>query len=435
MASEPGWVRHAIWWRLYPLGFVGAFPEPPSGPVHPGEHRLLRVIDWLDHAVSLGASGIALGPIFLSETHGYDTLDHFRLDPRLGDDSDFDALVAAARARGLRIQLDGVFNHVGRGHPRVRAALRDGLGSEAMRWFRPASDEDGRVRLDTFEGHEQLVALDHDEPAVRGYVVDVMRHWLDRGADAWRLDAAYRVPTAFWADVLPQVRHTHPGAWFEAEVIHGDYAAFVAESTADTVTQYELWKAIWSSIEHRNFYELDWSLRRHNDMLGAFAPATFVGNHDVTRIASRITDPRHLPHAVALLALLGGTPAVYAGDEFGFRAVKEDRAGGDDAIRPEFPPYGPAPDHSDAETLRLHQRLIGLRRRHPWLHRACSRTRVLSNRQYVITLEAEGEALDLALNLDDAELPVGPATVLDADPASRGLDGVVAPHGWSVSRR
>ncbi|TYB51107.1 DUF3459 domain-containing protein [Nonomuraea sp. PA05] len=465
MTPEPRWAGHTIWWRIYPLGFVGAFPEPPEGPARPGEHRLLRVIDWLDHAVTLGASGVALGPIFASSSHGYDTLDHFAIDPRLGDDSDFDRLADAAKERGLRLQLDGVFNHLGRHHPLVQDALRQGPGGDGARWFRQVPDGRGRVALGTFEGHDQLVTLDHDEPAVRAYVVKVMRHWLDRGADAWRLDAAYSVPTGFWADVLAQVRRSHPDVWFEAEVIHGDYAAFVAESSADTVTQYELWKAVWSSIEDGNFFELDWALQRHNAMLATFAPAIFVGNHDVTRIASRITDPRHLPHAVALLAVLGGTPTVYAGDEFGFRAVKEERMGGDDAIRPEFPPRPPtdlphppsgtphpptdlphppsgtphppsgAPrPPSGAEVFDLYRRLLGLRRRHPWLHRARSRARVLRNRQYVITLEADGAALDLALNLDDVELPADPAAVvLDCDASSRALRGAVAPHGWSIS--
>jgi glycosidase len=258
-----------------------------------------------------------------------------------------------------------------------------------------------------------------------------MRHWLDRGADAWRLDAAYRVPAEFWASVLPEVRRSHPDAWFEAEVIHGDYAGYVAASTVDTVTQYELWKAVWSGIEQHNFFELDWALQRHNAMLATFAPATFIGNHDVTRIASKIADPRHVPHAIALLAVLGGTPSIYAGDEFGFRAVKQDVAGGDDAIRPEFP----APTMLErGELFRLHQRLIGLRRRHSWLHRATSNAQVLRNRQYVLTMRGDGQSLTLALNLDDAELAIAPATVLDADDASRDRAGSVAPHGWSISR-
>ena len=120
--TEPGWVQHAFWWHIYPLGFVGAFPAeiPPVAE----EHRLRRVTEWLDHAVTLGLSGIALGPVFASRTHGYDTTDHYRIDPRLGDDTDFDDLVAQARERGLRVLLDGVFNHVGTDFAKYRAGTR-----------------------------------------------------------------------------------------------------------------------------------------------------------------------------------------------------------------------------------------------------------------------------------------------------------------------
>lgn len=132
------WVAHAIWWQVYPLGFVGAFPTPEgSDPPGPGEHRLRRLAEWFDHAIELGASGIALGPIFASRTHGYDTTDHYRIDPRLGDDGDFDYLVAEARARGLRVLLDGVFNHVGVDFGRYLDAAHD---DTAARWFRAVPD-------------------------------------------------------------------------------------------------------------------------------------------------------------------------------------------------------------------------------------------------------------------------------------------------------
>ncbi|MGI9125802.1 MAG: alpha-amylase family glycosyl hydrolase, partial [Mycobacterium sp.] len=215
----PDWVRHAIWWHIYPLGFVGAFPaDDPPGP---GEHRLTRVVDWLDHAIALGASGIALGPVFASRSHGYDTIDHYRIDPRLGDDADFDRLVQECHRRGLKVLLDGVFNHVGPDFPRLRAAA-EGNDPDAQSWFR------GRPgRFHTFEGHGDLITLNHRSPAVVDYTVEVMTHWLNRGADGWRLDAAYAVPESFWAQVIPRVRRAHPDAWFVAEVIHGDYSSFV----------------------------------------------------------------------------------------------------------------------------------------------------------------------------------------------------------------
>jgi cyclomaltodextrinase len=433
----PDWVGHAIWWHVYPLGFVGAFPaaQPPG----PDEHRLGRLVDWLDHAIELGASGVALGPIFASRTHGYDTTDHYRIDPRLGDDSDFDRLIDEAHRRGLRVLLDGVFNHVGTEFARYRDAVEHG-DTQAAQWFR------GRPgRFHTFEGHGDLITLNHRHPAVVDYTVEVMAHWLGRGADGWRLDAAYAVPESFWAMVLPRVRARHPDAWFVAEVIHGDYSGFVAESTVDSVTQYELWKAIWSSLNDGNFHELDWALQRHNGFLDTFSPLTFVGNHDVTRIASKLNRPECVGHALVVLFTTGGVPCIYAGDEFGYLGIKEDRAGGDDAVRPEF--YSPPMDPPDEarDILNLHRHLIGLRRRHPWLHLARTTPLRLENRGYVYETRHGDDALIVALNLEDAAMPLpvaeltgAPAEVLagsGAPPAEVVSHTEVAPYGWLILSR
>jgi cyclomaltodextrinase len=436
----PGWVQDAVWWHVYPLGFVGAEREAPAdGVVH---HRLGRLTAWLDYVVELGANGLALGPVFAASTHGYDTVDHSRIDPRLGDDADFDALVTAAHDRGLRVLLDGVFNHVGREHPAFRAVLEQGPAAPTAGWFRLRwpHGPDAEPEHDTFEGHGQLVALDHSSPAVADWVTGVMTHWLDRGADGWRLDAAYAVPASFWATVLPRVRAGHPEAYVVGEVIHGDYARVVAESGMDAVTQYELWKAIWSSLNDGNLHELAHALGRHDGFLDSFVPLTFVGNHDVTRIASRLTDPRHLPHALAVLFTVGGTPAVYAGDEQGFTGVKEDRAGGDDAVRPPFPdtPAGLAP--FGEPTRRLHQELIGLRRRHRWLHRARTTPLHRGNRQLSYAAAGDGHRLVVALNLADTpasvpaagagELLAGAGTVRRPGTGSALVE--LAPHGWAV---
>ncbi|MGY2067893.1 alpha-amylase family glycosyl hydrolase [Blastococcus sp. SYSU DS0619] len=440
-----GWVHDAIWWHVYPLGFVGA--EPAADPGRPVRHRLPQLVRWLDHAVELGASGLALGPVFASGTHGYDTTDHLRIDPRLGDDADFDELVAACRARGLRLLLDGVFNHVGRGHPAFRQVLAEGPAARTASWFRlrwpggPQAWAPGtEPGYDDFEGHSALVALDHGSPEVVDHVSEVMGHWLDRGADGWRLDAAYAVPASFWAEVTARVRARHPGAYLMGEVIHGDYGRFVEESGLDAVTQYELWKAIWSSLNDANFFELDAALARHTDLLGRFVPYTFVGNHDVTRIASRLRDDRHLPHALVVLLTTGGTPAVYAGDEHAFRGVKEDRAGGDDAVRPSFPASPEELSPVGLPVLHLHQELIGLRRRHRWLHTAGTATLHLANEQVVYESRADGGRLVVALSVADgpAELPApGAGGVLagDAEVVAGGTSGArvrLPAHGWAV---
>ncbi|MEE6296750.1 alpha-amylase family glycosyl hydrolase [Georgenia wangjunii] len=441
----PGWVEHAMWWHVYPLGFVGAEQEAlPDGaaPVH----RLAHLERWLDYVVDLGLSGIALGPVFASETHGYDTVDHLAVDPRLGDEADLRSLVDACHARGLRVTLDGVFNHVGRGFAPFQEVLEHGPGAPTQEWFRLAWPEGAGPGSEPdyidFEGHHALVALNHDHAAVVDHVVRVMNHWLDLGIDGWRLDAAYAVPHAFWAAVLPRVRAAHPEAYVFGEVLHGDYIAAVTEAGFDAVTQYELWKAIWSSLNDANFHELEWTLQRHNAFVASFAPLTFVGNHDVTRISSRLTDRRHVAHALVVLLTVGGSPTVYAGDEQGMEGVKEDRAGGDDAVRPTFPPEPTELAPDGWATYRLHTELIGLRRRHPWLHRARTEALTCTNTVLVYRVTDGAESLVVALSTadDDADLAVpGARTVLagqgDLREPGEGAHVRLGPHGWAVLGR
>jgi glycosidase len=385
-------IEQVIWWQVYPLGFGGA----PIRDAHTPGHRLRRLLGWLDDVVDLGCTGLLLGPIFASQTHGYDSVDQFRIDPRLGDERDFDDLVAACRSRGLRLLLDGVFSHVGRGHPLVDRALAEGPGSVPAELFDIDWSDPSAPRPRVFEGHDSLVRLNHSGAAAAGYVTDVLAHWLARGADGWRLDAAYSVAPEFWARVLPAVRENHADAWILGEVIHGDYPDFVTRSTVDSVTQYELWKAIWSSLRDRNFFELDWSLQRHNGFLRHFRPNTFVGNHDVTRIADLVgTDL--VPVALAILLTVGGIPSMYYGDERGFTGVKEDRLGGDDAVRPEFPD-DPA-ELPRGERWQVAADLIALRREHPWLAGATTEPLELTNTRYRYRVSGSGHRLDVELDL------------------------------------
>jgi cyclomaltodextrinase len=409
----PAWVRHAIWWHAYPIGFLGA---DPTGASREGGRPLDSMCAWLDYAVTLGTSGLALGPIFQSSSHGYDTIDHFVIDDRLGSDEAFDRLAAGCRQRGLRLILDGVFNHVGRDFPLFQRAVREGPASEAARWFHLTwpDDRDGQAdpAYESFEGHPGLVVLNHAASEVQDYVVAVMRHWLDRGADGWRLDAAYAVPASFWSRVLPQVRTRHPQAYLAGEVIHGDYGQIVATTGLDAVTQYELWKAIWSSLNDRNLFELAWALRRHNDFQQGFRPLTFAGNHDVTRIASQLDDDRHLALALVVLFTVGGTPSIYAGDEQAFRGVKEQRPG--------------------------HQQLIGFRRRHPWLHDATTAVVSLGHRLLAYRAAAGDQAIVAVLNVDDQPrtVPLGAPFANRLHSSSPPADPAVLEvpsHGWEVA--
>lgn len=395
----------AIWWHVYPLGFCGAPIRDPHGEPRP---RLRKLIDWLDYASELGVTGLLLGPIFASETHGYDTVDHHRIDPRLGTEADFEALARACHDRGLSLVLDGVFSHVSSTHPLVRRALSEDPAADLIDidW----NAQDGPAPR-VFEGHDSLVRLNHAQPSTADFVTDIMRHWLERGADGWRLDAAYSVPTEFWAEVLTRVRHDHPHAWFLGEVIHGDYAGFVDHSTVDTVTQYELWKAIWSSIQDRNMFELDWALQRHDQFLRTFTPQTFVGNHDVTRIASRV-GPEGALVALAVLLTVGGTPSVYYGDEHAFTGLKEERLGGDDAVRPAFPDSPDLLAPWGAHVHRAHRELLALRRDNPWLTTASTEALALENAQFSYRVTARNGDMSLDVHLELSDVPT--AVIQDA---------------------
>ncbi|WP_436533419.1 alpha-amylase family glycosyl hydrolase [Actinoplanes sp. HUAS TT8] len=413
-----GWTEHVIWWHLHPLTFLGAPREAlPAGA--PAEPRLRHLEPWLDYLLELGCNGLALGPIFESETHGYDTVDHYQVDRRLGTTEDLRWLVDECRRRGIRVLLDGVFNHVGRGFARFGDPSYEN-------WFRREGDD-----YVTFEGHRPLVVLNHDEPAVADYVTGVMRHWLDFGVDGWRLDAAYAVPLPFWRSTAGRL----DDGWFVGEIIHGDYPAWVRDGGLDSVTQYELWKAVWSSLNDLNFFELSWALERHDEFSHDFAPLTFVGNHDVTRLASTLTDPRHIGLALAVLFTVGGVPSIYAGDEQAFRGIKYERENGDDEIRPAFPPAPSdlAPD--GRPTYRLHQQLIGLRRRHPWLHRAVTRPLHVGNKELAYEVSSGDHRLIVLLNAaengHEFTLDTGPLrTLLTHDDIDNGT--FVPGPGWSI---
>ncbi len=414
------WPAHVIWWHCYPLGFVNA--EDTS--VHDVRHRLGQLTNWLDYLIDLGCNGMLLNPIFASITHGYDTMDHFAIDPRLGDDSDFGELMWKAKERGIRILLDGVFNHLAREHPLVQRALAAGPRTEDGDWLRWV---DGHPRV--FEGHQPLVELNLHHPPVAAFVADIMCHWLGRGIDGWRLDAAYAPGADAWAPIVAQVKERYPDCWLLGEVIHGDYAEFVEASGLDSITQYELWHAIWESLNHRNFFSLDWTLGRHRRFCEVFRPQTFVSNHDVTRVASKLDDQRHVDHAAVLLTLLPGIPSIYAGDEQRFTGVKYDAPGGDDAVRPPFPqtPDGLLP--WGADTFELYQRLLGLRRQHPWLVDGVVTTKDLTNQTVVVVVEGPDEVFELALNVSDGTVPLPEGEIVMA---SAGSVEDVQPHGWAI---
>ncbi|MFT0847941.1 alpha-amylase family protein [Actinomycetaceae bacterium L2_0104] len=385
---------HAIWWQIFPLGALNAPIRDRHGD--DAAQRLQHPEPWLDYIQQLGCNGVLLGPIFTSVSHGYDTLDHFSIDPRLGNDADFDYFVEICHERGIHIMLDGVFNHVAETHPRAAEF----------------TERDEHGNLQTWEGHGGLVNLDHSNPAVADLVTEVMLYWLRRGISGWRLDVAYDVPPEFWREVTGRVRQEFPGALFLGEMIHGEYEKFVEESTLDTITQYRLWKAIWSSIKEVNCWELDWGIKEHAGLCEHYVPQTFIGNHDVERIATRVgIDGAAV--AAGVLLTLPGMPSIYYGDEQGFQGRKLEGFAADDELRPPLPP---SPDElfpAGNWLYNLYQDLIGVRRRHPWIGRGLVEVTGKDNPwiEYTVSNRGGDESIHVRATLE----PTKSLTIADGD--------------------
>jgi len=431
---SPAWLAGRTWYHVHALAALECEPTSPDAfaPV-PLARRLPRLEAWLDHVARLGAGGLLLTPVFASLTHGYDTVDALRVDPRLGDEEDLRRLIDLCHRRDLRILLDGVFHHVSRAFPPFADVLRHRRASAYRGWFRLDFEREGPdgFSYQTFEGHHRLVALDHRSEQVLRWATDVALYWLGHGVDGWRLDAAYAVLPSFWVRLSDRVRARFPDALLIGEVIHGDYSKFVEASGLHGVTQYELYKAIWSALSDVNCFELSWALRRHTAFSRAFVPLTFVGNHDVTRILSRLRDPNHLGLALAVLFTVPGSPCIYYGDEVGARGVKEHREGGDDAIRPPLPDEAMLAGDDAQGVLALYHQLIALRRARPWLTEAQLAMASLAKSHCQYTASLGFRTLLVRLNPGAA-----PVEMDDLGRSWRAIAGCssrrLPPSGWSI---
>ncbi len=340
----PEWARRAIFYHIYPLGFLDA---PRSNDLHSEPvPRLAELRRWYDHIQGTGATAIYFGPLFESGSHGYDTVDYFSIDRRLGDITLFKQIVDELHGRGLRVILDGVFNHTGRDFFAFRDLREHGRNSQYGAWYHVNWGGDSRYHdgfsYDSWEDHQALPRLNLANPDVRKYVFEVARMWLaDIGVDGWRLDVAYEIGPDFWWEFRRACKEANPDSFLVGEVVNGDYRKWVAPDLLDAGTNYQLYTSMWRSFNDVNLWELkavieravhaEWGLYKD---IGLF---NFLGNHDVTRILSQFKDPRHIYPALIILMTIPGIPCLYYGDEIAIQGRKED---GDAALRAPMP----APD-------------------------------------------------------------------------------------------
>ncbi|MCH3971827.1 MAG: alpha-amylase family glycosyl hydrolase [Oscillospiraceae bacterium] len=397
------WAYDAVFYQIYPLGFCGAPLQNDGETVN----RIDKVTEWIPHIQKLGCTAVYFGPVFESDAHGYDTRDYRTIDCRLGTNEAFSAVCKALHQAGIRVVLDGVFNHVGRGFWAFQDVLKNRENSPYKDWFYinfGGNDNynDG-LWYEGWEGHYELVKLNLQNPAVVQHLFACIKGWIDEfGIDGLRLDVAYLLDRGFLKQLRAFADSCKPEFFLLGEVLGGDYRQTMNDQMCNSVTNYECYKGLYSSFNTLNLFEIvhsllrqfgpeEWALYRGMHLL------SFVDNHDVTRAASIISNPRHLPLMYALLFGMPGIPCIYYGSEWGAAGRKED---GDPALRACFD----APQETDltrwiSACAHAHLQSDALRN-------GSFQSLVLQNSYCIFERKTETDRVLVAINAGDAPVHV-----------------------------
>ena len=332
------WAYESVFYQIYPLGFCGA-PFENDGNL---QHRIKKIHDWIPHIKKVGANAIYFSPLFESDTHGYNTRDYKKIDVRLGTNEDFKALCEDLHNNGIKVVLDGVFNHVGRGFEPFMDVCKNRENSPYLNWFHidlnGNSNYNDGLWYEGWEGNYDLVKLNLQNNDVVEYLLDAVSFWINEfGIDGIRLDVAYCLDFDFLRRLRRHVDSLKEDFFLVGEMLHGDYNQRMNDEMLNSATNYECYKGLYSSFNTHNMHEIGYSLNRQ------FGPEewtlykglplyNFVDNHDVERIASQLEDKEHLPLIYAMEFAMPGVPGVYYGSEWGMEGKKEQ--GSDDSLRP-----------------------------------------------------------------------------------------------------
>jgi glycosidase len=409
------WAYESVFYQIYPLGFCGA-PFENDGVL---EHRILKVKDWIPHMRKLGIDAIYFSPIFESDTHGYNTRDYRKLDVRLGTNEDFKEVCAALHENGIRVVLDGVFNHVGRGFGPFMDVVQNRENSRYVNWFHRIdfggnSNYNDGLWYKGWEGNYDLVKLNLHNEEVVNYLLESVKYWVDEfDIDGLRLDVAYCLDEGFVRRLRDYTQGLKEDFYLLGEMLHGDYNRLMNDSMLHSATNYECYKGLYSSFNSMNLFEINhsllrqfgpdnWTLYRGKHLL------SFVDNHDVTRVASILTNEKHLPLIYALMFGMPGIPCVYYGSEWGEKADKHQ---GDPALRPCFE----APVWN--ELTEFISKLAQAKKNSKALNYGDFRSVVLTNKQCIFERKTDGERVLVAINADGedytAHFDAGCGTAVD----------------------
>ncbi len=400
------WYDSAVFYHIYPLGLCGC----PKENDYTGGGKGFEQLDlWVDHMKDLGCTAVYIGPLFESATHGYDTTDYKKVDGRLGANEDFARWVKKCHDAGIKVVVDGVFNHTGRDFAPFKNLMEAREGSWGKDWYcwvnfgghSPLGDD---FSYESWHGFPQLPKLNMGNPAVKEYLLDVVRYWVDTfDIDGIRLDCADVLDFDFMRRLRSLANEIKPEFWLMGEVIHGDYGRWANSETLHSVTNYELHKGIFSAHNSHNYFEMAHSIRRLYDKnYGICKDArlyNFVDNHDVDRIYDKLENKKNLFPVYTFLFTTIGIPSIYYGSEWGIAGHKEN--GSDDGLRPAI----------DLKTFKApNPELEAFITKLAHIHGQCPELSfgeqvelLLANRQYAYARIYEGKACIAILNNDEKE--------------------------------
>ncbi len=394
------WAYNGVFYQIYPIGFCGA-PVHNDGECVP---RIRKLLDWSEYLGDLGVDSILLNPIFESDNHGYDTRDFKQIDCRLGTNEDFAEVCESLHGHGVKIVLDGVFNHVGRGFWAFKDVQEKKWDSPYKDWFHINFDGNSAYNdgfwYEGWEGHYELVKLNLQNPAVTDYLLECVKFWVDTfDIDGLRLDVAYSLDHNFMRRLRSYVQGLKDDFALIGEVLFGDYNLIVNDEMLHSCTNYECYKGIYSSFNSMNLFEIAHSLHRQfgSDQWCIYRGKhlmTFVDNHDVTRLASILTNKKHIPLAYGLLLGMPGIPCLYYGSEWG--ELGEKAPDNDYALRPCFDE--PKPN----ELTEYIKQLIAVRQKSDAICNGAYRNVVIQNHQLVFDRCSDKERVVIAINASDS---------------------------------
>lgn len=402
------WIHDTVIYNIYPLGFCGAPKENDFQLCH----RLDKIYDFIPHFKKMGVNAIVFNPVFESTKHGYDTIDYRKIDSRLGDNESFKKICDTLHANGIRVLLDGVFNHVGRDFFAFKDLQQRGMGSAYVSWFQNIRFDQQSPYGDHFSyegwaGFYDLVKLNLSNNDVVEYLLGSVRYWIDEfGIDGLRLDAANVMDVNFFKRLKWACREKKPDFWMYGEIVGGDYNRIANSEMLDSVTNYEVYKGLYSSHNDRNYFEFAHTIDRQCGDWGIYKNLylyNFADNHDVTREASIIRDKALLKNVYTMLYCMPGVPSVYYGSEFAMEGHKQKHSD-DDLRRPLDLNALENPDYSLFEHIcklgKLRHSLIALQDGH-------YKNEVIQLEHMCFSMKTDGQKVYVLLNQSEEERRIG----------------------------